>query len=183
MTSNVNFWINIPSLKNNFSTSKENSVNGSDFASYLLNTSTTLNNSNTSNSVSSLFPELAYKHSDLFSTLYGQSTISKTPTMSDYLQNTFQAQQLKTLATAKDKLQAEMSSFATTINEKNSLAEQHKLLTMKNNIAALNIFLNNATAKQNYLNLQASSTSAGNGLLPWMSASSALSQYLLLKNS
>ncbi|WP_440049930.1 hypothetical protein [Lysinibacillus sphaericus] len=58
----------------------------------------------------------------------------KTPTMSDYLQNSFQTQQFKTLSMAPDKLQTQITNFAATVHENSSHSAQQKLAKMKNNI-------------------------------------------------
>lgn len=196
MTSNINFWMNIPSLYTGSSKTSTNATTASDFASYLLHTTASANKTNsTSSSVEALLSELSYEQkttstsslTDLFSDLYGTSNPTKmtTPTMSDYLQNIYQAQQLKTLSTAKEKLQTEMMNFAASVSEKSSLADQQKLAKMQSNISSLNDYITTKTSitsgENNLWSALTNSTSTSSNLLSAMSASSALSQYLLTK--
>lgn len=196
MTSNVNLWMNIPNLYTSSSSTGTNSTTTSDFASYLLNaTASTDNNSTTANSIEALLSELSYaqntaSHSSLYGNLTDTSTSTSTTqttsTMSDYLQTIFEAQQLKSLTTAKEKLQTEMINFAATVDENSSLADQQKIEKMKNNISTLSDYLTTKTStissENNLLSSLTSSTSPNNTLLSTLSASSALSQYLLSKN-
>ncbi|KOS67829.1 hypothetical protein AEA09_04180 [Lysinibacillus contaminans] len=194
MTSNVNLWMNIPNLYTSSSSTGTNSTTTSDFVSYLLNaTASTDNNSTTANSIEASLSELSYgqntaSHSNLYGNLTdtSTSTTQTTSTMSDYLQTIFQAQQLKSLTTAKEKLQTEMINFAATVDENISLADQQKIEKMKNNISTLSDYLTTKTStissENNLLSSFTSSTSPNSTLLSTLSASSALSQYLLSKN-
>lgn len=93
----------------------------------------------------------------------------RTPTMPDYLQNAFQAQQFKTLSAAQDKLQTHMTNFAATINENSSIIDQQRLTKMKYNIALLNDYLtektNTAINTNHHLNALSTRTSTSNNLL------------------
>ena len=135
MISGISFQTNTVSLTKQTSSSKGSLKNSFDFASYL--TSTSLNNAN----LFALSPENTYEQSKLYHKPF------KTPTIGDYLQNNFQAHQLKIISAAKERLQAEVTAYESTVKD-SSITTQQKLTTMKRNSAILSDYLKQSQLKQ-----------------------------------
>lgn len=104
---------------------------------------------------------------------YLQLSTVNNPTASDtfssYLQTNFQAQQMKTMSAAKDKLTVQMTAFEQTIGDTPSDIARLQLEQMQKNIRVV----------EDYLAEKQQQQSVNNNLLGQLQSSSAFTQYLL----
>ncbi|WP_112181649.1 MULTISPECIES: hypothetical protein [Paraliobacillus] len=97
------------------------------------------------------------------------TTDTATDSLSTFLQTSFQVQQLQLLTEAKERLQSQVSSYESEVDETSSESEQQRLEDLTNNLSLVDSYV---TTKTDELSIESS-------LLSSMSASSALTKYLI----
>lgn len=159
---------------------------GTNFADYFLNATATrdskdkekenslfkdLSGFGTSSALQGLLSGQTKDTSAIYSFLNSSATndSAATDTFSGYLQTNFQAQQMKMMSGAKEKLTAQMKTFEEAMGEKPNEAMKFRLEQMKQNINTIETYLTEKQAKQ----------PLKNDLMNQLQSSSAFSQYLL----
>ncbi|WP_117170602.1 hypothetical protein [Paraliobacillus sediminis] len=97
------------------------------------------------------------------------SAITASDELSTFLQTSFQVQQLQLLTEAKERLQSQVSSYESEVDETSSESEQQRLEDLTNNLSLVDSYV---TTKTDELSIESS-------LLSSLSASSALTKYLI----